>query len=327
MPGNHENIISLEKIYRMLSSFECTNNSFTLKFEDQRLYERGYSSWNWVNQDSNRTFLLVAGQGHCGSNTDRLPFVVNKVLFNNATKSMKALGHKSTWELTIHSFELSAGSYQHPALSRGNLSKRDIKKGFGLSIEGDIPVSHIYLGEGPLHFDYDCFGCKMTGELEFQFRVHTFWHIPYDFSMSIKPRGIGTYWYPHVYFELDFPHTSKTVDLTPKIPFYDDPLHIDGLVNIGPSVVGALQAIFGPIYANVGVSLGGPMSISNSAEFVIDFLKAKVSVHGWIPHLSWDKTIFDGGINGLFQIRYQLLAQVGISLFSEWAPIPLYTVV
>lgn len=77
MPGDHENILSMEKFAGMLTSVECTPQDMTLGFEDDTSFVYAQKVWDWVNGADNHTFLMVAGKGDCGNNAYRIPYLVS----------------------------------------------------------------------------------------------------------------------------------------------------------------------------------------------------------------------------------------------------------
>lgn len=82
MPGDNENILSMEKFKGMLTSVKCNRLGMTLAFEDDSSFAYAQRTWDWVNGADNHTFVMVAGQGDCGNNTRRLPYLVSTIAYD-----------------------------------------------------------------------------------------------------------------------------------------------------------------------------------------------------------------------------------------------------
>ena len=59
MPGDGENIVSMEKFDGMLTSIECANDQLTLAFEDDATFAYAQNVWDWVNGADNHSFIMV----------------------------------------------------------------------------------------------------------------------------------------------------------------------------------------------------------------------------------------------------------------------------
>lgn len=122
MPGDNENILSMEKFKGMLTSVQCNRHGMTLAFEDDSSFAYAQRTWDWVNGADNHTFVMVAGQGDCGNNTRRLPYLVSTIAYGEDRNTARLNATLGSWKDLLHSYELRVGSV--PMSSDLSLAKR-----------------------------------------------------------------------------------------------------------------------------------------------------------------------------------------------------------
>ncbi|KAJ5094934.1 hypothetical protein N7532_007225 [Penicillium argentinense] len=303
-PGKHENIISLEKIFPMLKSTECTPHSLTMNFDDDQAYRYGAKAWQWVNDEKNRTFVLVAGQGHCNWNEDRLPFVITDVEFDGASNTIKAIGHASDWKKVSHSYELFVGG-------RPASNKRDYDDSYSFDVNHNLPLSHVQVGDGDIKLSYDCYGCGIKGEFEFAFHISTWMGIPKDVELVLSPHGVEAVFEPRVGIVANLPgKISKEYPLG-TIPI--DGISIaGGILDLGPELEFGWGFSAGPLKGSAGITTGGTLSLSDSASMTIDLLDPDVSQNGWEPKFTPKEFTVDAALRG--SVELDLFAKIQLAL-------------
>lgn len=306
MPGEAENIISLEKVYPMLTSIECTHDSLSMSFDNERYYRYAYRAWNSVNEAENRTFALIAGKGHCGWNTDRLPFVVKNVSFNNATKTVTTTGQVSEWKTIAHSYDLALGGRP--------LTKRDIDETLNIPVGIPFPFSQVRIGSGNLKFTYDCEGCGTTGDFALDLHISTTLGIPNDVSLSLSPRGVGIDFTPSIGLQAYLARAKERYPLGKPIPIGG--FNIPGILHVGPEMVldwGWKAQITG----DASIEFGGTVSLPDSADLSVDLLNPSISASDWTPQFSARPFSIDTKLEGLFQVSVDANFQVGIDALGK----------
>ncbi|OQE21144.1 hypothetical protein PENSTE_c012G01236 [Penicillium steckii] len=303
-PGKYENIISLEKFHPMLKSTQCTPHSLTMNFDDDQAYRYGAKAWQWVNDEKDRTFVLVAGQGHCEWNEDRLPFVITDVEFDDAGNSIKAIGHASDWKKVSHSYELFVGG-------RPASNKRDYDESYSFDVNQDLPLSHVQVGDGNIKLSYDCWGCGTKGEFEFGFHISTWMGIPKDVELELSPHGVEAVFEPRVGIVANLPgKISKTYPLG-TIPI--DGISIaGGILDLGPELEFGWGYSVGPLKGSAGMTTGGTLSLSDSASMKIDLLNPDVSQSGWSPHFTPKEFTVDAALSG--SVELDLFVKIQLAL-------------
>jgi hypothetical protein len=275
-----------------------------LDFKNERSYQYGQRIWEWVNDADDRTFVVVAGHGHCGWNRDRLPFVVSNVQFNDAKNTINVIGHVSDWKTIAHTYELRVGG--HPS------AKRDWNPSFSLDFNHPLPGSSKSFSVGDLKFTYDCEGCGTEGDFDFQFHIETEAFIPTGASMTLSPQGVSASFNPRLGLSANFTDTKSDEFPLGKIPV--DGLSIPGgVLDVGPEIVFSWGYEIGQIVGTAGVSTGVSVSLEDSAEMTIDLTSPDVSADGWEPSVSRKPFTVDASISGSLQLN----VKAGIELSLE----------
>lgn len=313
MPGDAEYIISMENFQPLLRSAECTNTSMTMDFKDERSYQYGQRLWQWVNDADERKFVLVAGNGHCGWNQHRLPFVVANVLFNDAQNTIGVKGYVSDWKNVAHTYELFVGG--HPSSE-----KRDIDHTFSLDFNHALPLSSKSFSMGDFKFTYDCDDCGTKGEFDFQFELKTELFVPTEVSMTLSPQGVSANFNPRLGLSANFTGTKTDEMELGKIPI--DGLTIPGgILDLGPEIVFSWGYALGPIIGTAGVSTGVSIGLEDSAELKIDLTSPDVSASGWTPRITKKPITVDASISGGIKVNAKAAIELALEALGEWLPL------
>lgn len=313
MPGETENIIAMEKFKPLLESTQCTKNSMTLNFKDERAYQYGQRIWNWVNDADERTFVLIAGNGHCGWNRDRLPFVVSNVLFNDAKNTINVVGHASEWKTVAHTYELWVGG--HPSQA-----KRDWNPSFSLDFNHPMPLSSKSFSVGDLKFTYDCQDCGTKGDFDFQFHITTEAFIPTGADLTLSPQGVSASFNPRLGLSANFTDTKSDEFDLGKIPI--DGISIPGgVLDLGPEIVFSWGYEIGQIVGTAGVSTGVSVSLPDSAEMTFDLTSPDASASGWGPTVSKKPLAVDASISGSLQLNAKAAIELSLEALGKRNPL------
>lgn len=305
MPGEAENIIAMEKFQPLLESTQCTSKSMTLSFKNERSYQYGQRIWNWVNDADERTFVIIAGDGHCGWNRDRLPFVVSNVLFHDAKNTIDVIGHASTWKAIAHTYDLWVGG--HPASA-----KRDWNPSFALDFNHALPLSSKSFSVGDLKFTYDCTDCGTKGDFDFQFHISSVAFIPTGAELTLSPQGVSASFNPRLGLSANFTDTKSDEFDLGKIPI--DGLSIPGgVLDLGPEIVFSWGYEISQIVGSAGVSTGVTVALQDSAQMTFDLTSPDVSASGWTPTVSTKPITLDASISGSLKLN----VKAGIALSLE----------
>lgn len=309
MSGDAENIISMEKFQPLLLSTECTNQSMTMDFKDERSYQYGQRLWQWVNEADERKFVLVAGNGQCGWNEHRLPFVVSNVLFNDPKNTITVNGYVSNWKAVAHTYDLFVGGYP-------SSEKRDIDHTFSLDFNHALPLSSESLSTGDLEFTYDCADCGTKGEFDLRFELKTESFVPTEVSMTLSPHGVSADFNPRLGISADFTGTKSDEFELGKIPI--DGLTIPGgILDLGPEIVFSWGYSLGPIVGSAGVSTGVSIGLEDAAELKIDLTSPDVIATGWNPKVTKKPLTVDASISGGIMVNTKAAIELVLKALGE----------
>lgn len=299
----------MEKFYPLLRSTECNMNSVTMKFEDEKAYHHGAEAWKWVNEQKQHTFLLVAGKGHCKWNEERLPFVVNNVVFDDKTNTIKTIGEASTWTKSAHSYELYVSG-------RPASTKRDWDQSYTFGIDAGIPLSHVTLGRGDYKLTYDCTGCGTKGDIDFDFHIKTWLDIPQDVELIMSPKGVSFTFEPILGVS-----AALTGKVAPEIPLGDIPLDGvsfgDGLLNLGPNIQFSLGASLGPLKGIANIMGGGVMNVADSGSMTVDLLDPSSDTNGWKSTWEQKQLTFSAGLSGSWQVNLDAKVLMSLNVLGK----------
>ncbi|OCK74096.1 hypothetical protein K432DRAFT_430220 [Lepidopterella palustris CBS 459.81] len=308
MPGDNENILSMEKFNGMLASINCSNG-LTLAFNDYDTFSYAQKVWDWVNGADDHSFVMVAGVGDCGNNTHRLPFVVSSIQYDEELNTAHLAANVSDWKTIAHSFDMVVGRIS------GNdtgLYSRDITKSLSVDVSSHWPFS-VKLSSGKLSAELACTNCSTTGEFDIEFRISQKWFIPTGASMRVSPKGVSAI--AQVKFTGAGAITNsltKTWDIV-NIPI--DGITIPGgILDLGPFLTVAVGVELSAVTISASIQGGGTATFSDSAVVQVDLLNpTNNKFSGWTPSIEAlpirvDEKI-SGGVSMFVQPSLELRAE------------------
>ncbi|OAL57253.1 hypothetical protein IQ07DRAFT_638608 [Pyrenochaeta sp. DS3sAY3a] len=301
MPRETENILSMEHFDGMLTDVTCSEETISMTFEEDASFAYAQATWDWVNGADNHSFVMVAGPGDCGSNANRIPFVVSCIQYNETTNTALLSVNQSDWKSIAHSFDLVVGSTGQG--SNTDLRARDITKNTAIDFNHDFPFS-LALSKGPLDAKLACTNCSTTGQFAIEFRVSQKFLVPTGASMKIVPQGISAVGQVKLSGsgELAEPIT-KTFDVL-SIPL--SALNIPGILEFGPFLAVAVGASLSPLSLSGGISAGATASFSDDAVLSVDLLDpTKNTFQGWTPNVKSLGVTVDASVTTTFGVFLQ----------------------
>ena len=187
MPGDNENILSMEKFDGMLTFIECTPQGMTLAFDDDSSFAYAQKMWDWVNGADNHAFLMVTGEDDCGPNTHRLPYLVSSIKYDQERNIARLDATAGSWKDLAHSYELRMGSV--PISSDLGLSRREFSRDLSMDLSADFPFK-AKVAKGAVSGELICDPCYTAGKMSFEFLVKTKFLKPESLEFRLAPQGI-----------------------------------------------------------------------------------------------------------------------------------------
>ncbi|MCJ1424039.1 hypothetical protein MMC29_001926 [Sticta canariensis] len=187
MPGEAENILSMEKFYPLLKSVNCTQDRITLAFKDDKAFAYAQKVWDWVNGADDHAFVMVAGLGDCGWNSHRQPFTVTSIAYDEGLNTARLTAKLTDWRTIAHTYDLTVG---HVPPTDSRLPARDLSKNLALDISTSFPFT-VKIEENGLTSELECSECGTTGKINFELKISTKLAVPTGASIIISPNSVS----------------------------------------------------------------------------------------------------------------------------------------
>lgn len=297
MPGEFENIVTMERFYGMLKSVNCTDHDMTLTFNDDATFAYAQRVWDWVNGADNHTFVMIAGVGDCEWNKHRQPLNVSTITYDEVANVARLKAKQTSWKTIAHSYDLDVG---HVAKTDSRLSARDLPQNVSLDISRAFPFQTKITKNG-LATALECANCTTSGKLNLEFKVSQRLLAVTGASVIISPRGVSAK------AEIKLTESGKLTEAIEfeksvlKIPL--NPIKIPGVVDIGPNLEISVGFAISSLEGSASVSTGAIASLQESAIVELNFLDPLSSKSsGWVPDVKPLPVVVDAKISGGLQI-------------------------
>ncbi|KAF2683210.1 hypothetical protein K458DRAFT_432549 [Lentithecium fluviatile CBS 122367] len=292
MPGDEENILSMEKFDGMLTAVECKNDTIAMTFENDATFAYAQQVWDWVNGADNRSFVMVAGPGDCGNHTNRQPYVVSSIQYDEAANKATLAATEGEWTAIAHSYNLVVGSVAQNTTKQ----KRDIEDTSSIDFNHDMTGS-FGLGIGKLDARITCLNCSTTGQFDMEFKISQKFFVPTGASMKFSPKGVTAIAQMKLSGSGDLTDSlTKTFDIL-SIPISG--LKIPGILDLGPFLTVSIGAQLSAITLSAGVTSGATGSLSDDAIVEMNLLNPEENkFSGWEPTVDILDVTVDGSISG-----------------------------
>ncbi|KAF1997124.1 hypothetical protein P154DRAFT_537442 [Amniculicola lignicola CBS 123094] len=291
MPGEAENILSMESFDGMTKSIECNPDTVAITFNDDATFAYAQKVWDWVNGVENNSFVSIAGPGDCGDNENRKPFVVSTIAYDEEANKATLAAQWSDWQTVAHTYDLVVGS-----VAQGPMAKRDIEKSTSIDFNHDLPFSFA-VGANGLNAAIACTNCSSTGQFDMEFKLSTKFFVPTGASMKLSPKGVSAI------AQVKLSGSGSVTDsLTKEFEIIAIPiggLNIPGVLELGPFLTVSVGAELSAISITASVTGGATAKLSDHALLEVDLLDpTKNTFSGWEPMIDTVDVKVDASISG-----------------------------
>jgi hypothetical protein len=295
MTGPEEHILSMEKFDGMLKKVDCNNSTIAMTFDGDASFAYAQKVWDWVNGAQNRSFIMVATPGKCGPNTDRQPYVVKSIKYDEAANKATLAATAGEWTKVAHSYDLVVGSVAHDPTSQKGVQKRDFED--SSSIDFNDMTGSFAFGIGKLEARITCLNCSTTGQFDMEFKISQKLFVPTGASVKISPKGVTAIAQMKLSGSGDLTDAlTKTFDIL-SIPVSG--LKIPGVLDFGPFITVSIGAQLTAITLTAGVTSGANGTLSDDAIVEMDLLSPeKNKFSSWMPKVDIMDVTVDGSISG-----------------------------
>jgi hypothetical protein len=282
--GDEELIVSMERFAQELKAVNCSQNMM-MSFKSNSSYQSAIQSWDWVNFNEQRTFIMIANYPGCGADNTRQPWVVSNVDYDPKHLIVHLNATKKEWTEVAHTYNLDFGQYSAPASSKARRMSFD--KQVNLDLTAILPASFTTSVDivPNLNVGVTCSNCGTKGTLTLAGHVETSWWDVQTFTITANPTGVQM----DLNLGISVSATDPALSFNPAPwDFFTLPLggfEIPELVTLGPELtLGAGFGIAGVTgTATISTSITG--TIPDSSTAVINVLgdNRGATYSGWVP--------------------------------------------
>ncbi|KAL2863315.1 uncharacterized protein BJX67DRAFT_262830 [Aspergillus lucknowensis] len=310
LPGDDENVVTVDRFKHLLMSVQCTDRTMTLGFKDDKAYGYIKRGWQWLNDLDPRKLVVVAGAGDCGWNPTRFPFSAATVDFDDVANTAKLHGGAIAWK-DFQNYELTVGNYRPVS---NPLGQRDIDKSLSLPFNLPLPFSSgkLQTPVDALDLTWFCADCGTEGSFDFGFHIETKLGIPTGASISLSPNGVKATLNPRIAIQADIGGDIDNEWEIGKIPIGGISIP-GGILDVGPEITFSIGYSVGPLQGSAGITTGVTVSIPDDSELEISLISPDVSSVGWDPDLETKPVTVDARLVG----EVLLYVKASIDLTAE----------
>lgn len=299
----------MDRFSSLLSNVDCDAGP-TLEFKDAMSYQSAHDSFHWVNQVSNRSFVLVTDWPGCGDD-GRTPYIVNHITWDNSSFTATLDGSASSW---VDALPESSLHFSSSGIGTTALQKRSKPHDYTLSMAQDFSMDDIISETvDGVTVELGCSPCFSTGELDFELEVDNL--LKHTGRLSVTPSGLATLitMTLKVSGELDTALETNVPILT--IPL--DGTNIGDLVKIGPQLVVSVGASMSNWTASAEASFGTWMNISDSSNATIDFKDlTKSSSTSWTPSFTQQSSNLSAQISASGEVYAEIAIDFDLEILG-----------
>jgi hypothetical protein len=311
MPGDNENILSMEKFDGMLTSIECTPQGMTLAFDDDSSFAYAQKVWDWVNGADNHTFLMVTGEDDCGTSTHRLPYLVSSIKYDEERNIARLDATAGSWKDLAHTYDLQVGFV--PISSDLGISRRDFSRDLSMDLSANFPFKS-KVTKGAVSGELACDPCYTAGKMKFEFVVKTKFLKPEALEFRLAPQGVKAR--AALKLTVAGAFTSKQ-DLfrrsIAKIPLGGITIPA-GILTLGPVLDIQLGAELGKFEGSVSVQTGATASLPDTALLQANLLSPSENrFSSWAPSIDTDDITVEAKVS----LALRMFLEAGLKIQAE----------
>ena len=343
----------MERFSDSLKSTSCGSNNVKFTFDNKAAFNGAQREWQWLNKDPDNYVILVTevdscvknlGQSHStvkGTNMTgtRQPHKVTSASFDKGSLTATFTGSAEPWaDLLGMSYRLKIssrgimthfpkgehGSRNGSSHSSHQHDSRDLEKRITVDKSATIDLTHDFSGNifskqiDDVTASLDCQPCGTSGTLDFEIDIVPFLIPPsIQGTASLTPSGVGAS------FTLALTLSGElTSDITETINLASfalpGGLDIDGVIDIGPTLVVDGQADISSVSAQATLSMGVDITIPDDSVASVDFSNsANNKFTDWVPQFQPIGPNADASVSVSGSVGPQISVQLDITALGE----------
>jgi outer membrane receptor protein involved in Fe transport len=312
--GDGELIISMERFARMLKSVECGDN-MVLAFNTEAAFQYAIHAWDWVNEQTNHSFLMISNHPSCGPDSQRQPYYVYGVHYDepNFTAYLHAI--KRTWTEVAHTFDLNVGQAPPPSELRPRQPQSN-DNSVTWNLAGNFQHDLFTVNASGIDVGVSCQSCGVTGAVIVGWYITYENFIPQDIVFTVQPKKFLA----SVVLGLSLsgetvgPSFSKEVKLSVPIAG----LQILDIANLGPEFDLTFGFSASAVSGTLEMSYGLTAALSDDAILTMDLLNpGNSNFSGWAPQVNQVPLDVSGEISANVEAYIQEALGISISVLGK----------
>jgi hypothetical protein len=296
-PGEAEHIISVEKFFPLLKSLECDEHGMELLFRNAYAFARAQVVWDWVNHEDDNHFIVIVGEGDCGWNKERQPYLIHNLEYDDIGNTVHLVGKPESWEAIVHTYDLTLGRVRQKP-SEG-LGRRSNPENMAIDLDAQAPMASELKSFG-FGGKIECVECTMSGSIGVQLQVKTQYNIPISAVLLLTPQKLKAA--AHLKLSL-FGELSQRLEKRWPIPLPSPArIFIPKIVSIGPALDFIYSLALTEIKAQAVIEKGSRIFIEDDSLAEINILNPLASkIKGWTLDMEDIPWKLDGRISATLE--------------------------
>ena len=274
------------------------NGPMTIDFVERASVIDAQREWEWVNQQTNHTFLLIASAEACGNSTDREPFKVSNATFDPDNLRAVLDAQEVSWVDAIDDYEFSVDTYRQPNTTL-------VQRGEDVTAKPSWDISHkqtiklFHAAKGAWSMDATC-DFTSSGKLDLSIKASAHLTRAPTLIFTAHPRGVALSAVLHAAlhgklrdgFSKDFGHIIE-------IAIPDAAVSVASRAKLGFFFEIEASGAFSGLDASANASMGAKMSIDNAAVMSYDSDNSRNNhFSGWTPKFPSIPLTCSGALSG-----------------------------
>jgi hypothetical protein len=312
-----------ERFNDTIASLSCSSTALKMKFKNEDDYTLAKNSWNWVNQNSNRYFVMVVAWPSCGG--DRRPYKVTSYTSNNATMTITMSAAPKDFQKAFPYMKLSVATngILDGVVPTGTRKRASLSTSIPISLEHDFSGTKIFDAQAEdVDVSLNCGTCNTAGTLNIdaELSFNLFSSPTLSGTISVTPSGVAA----TVGLSLTASgEVTQAIDESVNFVTFTLPggISIPLIGMLGPSLMVDMVATISSITASATVNLGSvTMSIDDNSKAQLDLANSANNVlTGFTPTFSAEGPSVDAGISASAQFGPQIILGIDAEVFGTGA--------
>lgn len=331
-PG--QRILDMERFIDDVVAVTCSENMFFQFSEGSPTFDKARASWDWVNKEGNRSFILVGDPNTCESGNAREPWQVTHAEFDPADHIIRLSATKKEWQDVTYEYSIDFAALDKTnQSSKRSIIEPDWSNVFEVNLDTPLPnvITSVKgsdaTGALSAELGLNCPGCGFFGSLMFEGHIQG--HILKGMKradLSLRPRNVHAELNLELILSGSFDSTKlpsnmpnplgKEFDIV-KIPLPAS-WTVPGILRLGPyaNLQGGieLKSLAGHAKLMTGFSVGIP---DNSAIVVNLLSDNMVTSNGWSPAFEFRPPTLEVGVNATVNLFLSLTPSLDLSVIGE----------